>query len=146
LITPLEESSMTDLIENSDDQITMSVDTQPAATDADNVFVVLARQAHTRNGTELWTTALGGSVNATFIWLQHPKLFWLAAGFAAVAMYGIWGLADRAIGSDPPRKLVRAVTRDLLIAVRGLAVPAGVLAAIVAVGGFMAAALGGWNH
>jgi len=136
-----------ELLEKHDDQVLTAVDDEPAATASDdNVFVVLARQAHSRDGTELWMTALGGSVNATLVWLQHPKLHWLAAGFVAVAAYGIWGLADRAIASRPPRDLFLAVKRDLLIGIRGLAVPAGVLAAILAVGGFMAAALGGWNH
>lgn len=138
---------MMELLEKHDEQLATTVDEEPATSGTDdNVFVVLARRAHSRDGIDLWMTALGGSVNATLVWLQYPKLHWLAAGFVAVAAYGVWGLADRAITSRPPRETLIAVKRDLLIGIRGLAVPAGVVAAILAVGGFMAAALGGWNH
>src|SRR5581483_10153580 len=58
---------------------------------------VLATQARGRASAELWTTAIGGVMNATLIGLQFPRFYWLAAGFAAVAAYGSWGLADRAL-------------------------------------------------
>jgi GNAT superfamily N-acetyltransferase len=110
-----------------------------------NVFSILAQRAGSRSSAELWTTTLGGSVNAGFIWMQHPSLHWLGAGCAAVAAYGIWGLADRAIETRPAEREY-GVGFALLRATRALAVPVGIVAAISAVGIFMAVALGGWIH
>src|SRR5205085_2399530 len=122
------------------------ISTSPEAQSSDNLFRVLAQRASERSPAELWTTAIGGSVNATFIWFQHPSLHWLGAGFTAVAAYGLWGLADHAISmrnatEEPGKSEVR-----FLRGLRDAVVPIGVLSAIVALGSFMAAALGGWNH
>jgi hypothetical protein len=111
---------------------------------SDNVFAVLARRASERSPAELWTTAIVGSVNAVFVLVQHPRLHWLGAGFAAAASYGIWGLANRAIVTQSTR--LARVTLDLLRGLRGIMIPIGVVSAIAAVGSFMAVALGGWNH
>ena len=111
---------------------------------SDNLFAVLAQRASQRSGAELWTTAIGGSVNAAFVLSQHPHLRWLGAGFAATAAYGIWGLANRAIVTKSTR--LAGVKLDLLRGLRGMMVPIGVVSAIAAVGSFMAVALGGWNH
>src|SRR5689334_14090486 len=70
---------------------------------SDNVFSVLAQRASQRSSAELWTTAIAGSVNAVFVLAQHPGLRWLGSGFAAVAAYGIWGLANRAIVTQSTR-------------------------------------------
>jgi hypothetical protein len=114
--------------------------------DDGNVFDVLSEQARTRTTSQLWTTAVGGSVSAGLLWWQHPSLSWLAAGFAATAAYGVWGLLDRAAemamdgaGSDQG-------TTARLTGLRHLVALAGVGAALWAVLGFMAAALGNWNH
>jgi hypothetical protein len=115
-----------------------------ASSDA-NVFSILAQRASSRSAAELWTTTLGGSVNAAFIWMQHPSLHWLGAGCAAIAAYGIWGLADRAIETRPPERGYD-VGFALLRAMRAIAVPIGLVAAVAATGMFMAAALGGWIH
>ena len=111
---------------------------------ADNVFDVLAQRASERSHAELWMTALGGSVNATFVWWQHPSLHWLGAGFMSVAAYGIWGLANHAISARGSRP--RDLGTGALVIVRRLAVPAGVVSALFALGSFMAGALGGWIH
>jgi hypothetical protein len=105
----------------------------------DDVHAVLAAQARGRAASELWTTAVGGAMNASILWWQFPSLRWLAAGFIAVAAYGIWGLADRDTGQ-------RRGTAALLAIIRGVAVGVGWIAAIGAVIAFMAAALGGWQH
>ena len=110
-----------------------------------SVFSILAQRASSRSSAELWTTTLGGSLNATFIWMQHPSLHWLSAGCAAVAAYGIWGLADRAIETRPVERGHR-IGFALLRTTRALAVPVGIVAAIAAMGSFMAVALGGWIH
>ena len=110
-----------------------------------NVFSILAQRASSRSLAELWTTTLGGSVNAVFIWMQHPSLHWLGASCAAVAAYGVWGIADRAIEARPVERGYD-VSFALLRAMRALAIPAGMVAAIAAMGMFMAAALGGWIH
>ncbi len=110
-----------------------------------SVFSILAQRASSRTSAELWTTTLGGSINATFIWMQHPSLHWLAAGCAAVASYGIWGLADRAIETRSTERGY-GVGFALLRTTRALAIPVGIVAAIAAMGIFMGAALGGWIH
>jgi len=110
-----------------------------------NVFRVLGAQARTRSMAQLWVVALGGAVDAGLLWWRHPMLTWLAAGCAAVAAYGTWGLLDRAIESrstepDAPRETL--ALEDL----RDLAAIAGTAAALWAVLSFMAVALGNWNH
>jgi hypothetical protein len=111
---------------------------------SDNVFAVLAQRASERRPAELWGTAVAGTVNAVFVFTQHPALHWLGAGFAAAAAYGIWGLTNRAIVT--PRTRLSNVQLDLLRGVRGMMVPIGVISALAAVGSFMAVALGGWIH
>jgi hypothetical protein len=111
----------------------------------ESLFVILARNARERSPMELWTTAVGGVVNTAFIWWQFPSLRWVAAGFAAVAAYGIGGLSERLLAA-------RAHDQDAgwrgkaLVAVRTIALAGGIAAAAGAVLGFMAAALGGWQH
>ena len=111
---------------------------------SDNVFSVLAQRASERTPAELWTTAVAGSVNAVFVLTQHPNLHWLGAGFIAAAAYGVWGLANRAIVMKGTR--LTRLTLDLLLGLRGMMVPIGVVSAIAAMGSFMAVALGGWIH
>lgn len=111
----------------------------------ESLFVILARNARERSPMELWTTAVGGAVNTAFIWWQFPALHWLAAGFGAVAAYGIGGLSERLLAT-------RASDQEggwrakVLVAVRAVALVGGVAAAAFAVFRFMAAALGGWQH
>src|SRR4051812_8677681 len=69
----------------------------PPSEEPDSVNAVLAAQARGRGASELWTTALGGSMNALLLWTQFPKLHWLASAFVAVAAYGAWGLLDRTL-------------------------------------------------
>jgi len=110
----------------------------------ESLFVILARNARERSPMELWTTAVGGIVNTAFIWYRFPTLHWVAAGFGAVAAYGIGGLCERLLAaraSDDARW-----RKPLLVSVRTIAVVGGLAAAALAVYGFMAAALGGWQH
>ena len=106
-----------------------------------NVFRVLRAQARTRSIAQLWVVALGGAVDAGLLWWRHPMLTCLAAGCAAVAAYGAWGLLDRALES---RSGARETTA--LDALRDLAAITGTAAALWAVLSFMAVALGNWNH
>lgn len=117
---------------------------KPPPRSDDTVFAVLAQRASERSPAELWTTAVVGSVNATCVLIQHPRLHWLGAGFLAVASYGIWGLTNRAIVTQNTR--LTRFKLDLLRGLRGMMVPLGVVSAIAAVGSFMAVALGGWIH
>ena len=119
-----------------------TTETQPRRDET--VFVVLAQRASERSPAELWTTAVGGSVSAAFVLIQHPRLHWLGPGFLTVASYGIWGLANRAIVTRSTR--LTPLKRDLLRGLRGAMVPIGVVSAIAAVGSFMAVSLGGWIH
>ena len=123
----------------------------PATTDAaervetesaDTVFSVLATQARSRTAAELWTTAIGGAVNAILLLWQHPNLSWLIGGFTAVAAYGAWGLADRAVERSRLAGLELANRADHWTALRGLAAGLGIAGAVWAVIGVMLAALG----
>lgn len=138
----------TNLTKEKDTQITSAELSSPSTVQSgDTVFAVLAQRASERSPAELWTTALGGSVNAVFIWWQHPHLHWLGAGCMAVAAYGLWGLADRAIRTlGTSRETAGGLKLNFLRGLRGIAAPAGVISALIAAGSFMAAALGGWIH
>ena len=74
-----------------------------AVVESENVFTVLAAQARARSRAGLWTTAIGGALNAGLIFWQSPSLSWLAAACAAAAAYGGWGLIDRAIAARSER-------------------------------------------
>jgi hypothetical protein len=111
----------------------------------ESLFVILARNARERSPMELWTTAVGGAVNTVFIWWQFPALRWVAAGFAAVAAYGIGGLSERLLATQ--NSDVHSGWRSkALVVVRSVALAGGIAAAAGAVLGFMAAALHGWQH
>ena len=112
-----------------------------------NVFRVLAAQARTRSLPQLWIAALGGAVDAGLLGWRHPMLTWLAAGCAAVAAYGAWGLLDRAVEArttTEPAASPEGLAQ--LGGLRDLTAIAGTAAAIWAVLSFMAVALGNWNH
>ena len=111
-----------------------------------NVFRVLGAQARTRSLAQLWVAALGGAVDAGLLWWRHPMLTWLAAGCAAVAAYGAWGLLDRCIETRSTDAIAPRGTRAQLAGLRDLAAIAGTAAALWAVLSFMAVALGNWNH
>ena len=120
--------------------------TPPAVIDADeNLFTVLGNQARSRSRAGLWTTAIGGAVNAGLVLWQFPTLSWLAAGFVAVAAYGGWGLVDRAIAAKNAESRDTPVAPDALPEMRGLIALAGTVAGIWAILGFMATALGNWH-
>jgi hypothetical protein len=112
----------------------------------ESLFVILARNARDRSPVELWTTALGGIVNTAFIWWRFPALHWVAAGFGAVAAYGIGGLCERLLAARTNDDSSARWRKPLLVTVRSIAVVGGLGAAALAVFGFMAAALGGWQH
>ena len=110
-----------------------------------NVFRVLGTQARTRSIAQLWVVALGGAVDAGLLWWRHPMLTWLAAGCAAVAAYGAWGLLDRVIEASSAERDAPPEAHAL-DSLRDLTAIGGTLAAIWAVLSFMAVALGNWNH
>jgi hypothetical protein len=110
---------------------------------AEDVHAVLAARARESSPSELWTTAIGGTMNVMILWWQFPSLHWLASGFAAVAAYGAWGLADRQLSAMGPDDRSASAMGVLRVA-RWFAAALGWLAAVGAVVGFMAAALGGW--
>ena len=126
----------------------LEVDEMPTDVEAEesNVFRVLGAQARTRTLAQLRVAAIGGAVDAGLLWWRHPMLGWLAAGCAAVAAYGIWGLLDRGIEqrTTNPAAPDDAVSR--LRGLRALTAVAGTVAALWAVLSFMAVALGNWNH
>jgi hypothetical protein len=112
----------------------------------ESLFVILARNARDRSPVELWTTALGGIVNTAFIWWRFPALHWVAAGFGAVAAYGIGGLCERLLAARTSDDASARWRKPTLVTVRSIAVVGGLGAAALAVFGFMAASLGGWQH
>jgi hypothetical protein len=111
--------------------------------DEGNVFALLADQARDHDRSGLWMTAIGGAMNTALMWVSFPSIHWLASAFAATAAYGIWGLADR------ERDLINQDVRyakfryAALTTLRAVSIPAGVIAALAAVGGFMAVILNG---
>ena len=112
----------------------------------ETLFVVLARQARGRSSAELWTTAIGGAVNATLLGLLVPGMSWLATAFLCVAAYGAWGLTDRSASDIMPgtaREHDRLEHRRVL---RGAFAGIGVVSAVWTMLAFMASALSGWNH
>jgi len=112
----------------------------------ETLFAVLARQARARSSAELWTTAVGGAVNATLLGLLVPGLSWLATAFLCVAAYGAWGLTDRSASDIMPGT---AHEHDRLAqrrVVRGVFAGIGVASAAWTMLAFMASALSGWNH
>ena len=111
-----------------------------------NVFRVLGAQARTRSLAQLWVAAIGGVVDAGLLWWRHPMLIWLAAGCAAVAAYGAWGLLDRAVENRSDKATASRELLAQLSALRDLTAIAGTGAAVWAVLSFMAVALGNWNH
>ena len=111
----------------------------------ESLFVILARHARERSPMELWTTAVGGVVNAGFVWWQFPALRWVAAGFAAVAAYGIGGLSERLLAASASDHSASWRNKALVV-LRSVALAGGMTAAAGAVLGFMAAALRGWQH
>lgn len=123
---------------------------QPVPTEVEdeesNIFRVLGAQARSRSRAQLWVAALGGAVDAALLWWGHPMLGWLAAGCAAVAAYGIWGLLDRAMESMSAEPAPSRGNLPQLAGLRDFAAVAGTAAAIWAVLSFMAVALGNWNH
>jgi hypothetical protein len=114
-----------------------------AAQREENVFTVLRDQARSRSRGGLWTTAVGGALNAALVWWQSPALSWLAAGFLSAAAYGSWGLLDRFLAERDDRPNAGGLTGDALPEMRTLIVLLGTAAAAWAVVGFSAAALGG---
>lgn len=123
----------------------MKTDIRTTGSD-ESLFVTLARNARDRSPIELWTTALGGIANTGFIWWRFPALHWVAAGFGAVAAYGIGGLCERLLAARASDEASAKWRKPLLLTGRSIAVVGGLGAAAFAVLGFMAAALGGWQH
>lgn len=112
---------------------------------APNVYALFAARARREPDARLKIDAAFGGialVTAPFL----PTLWWLlACPIVVVGCYGIWGLADRhLLDEDPPGEL--SARRDVLGGVKWAALMIGTLAAVGAVLGFMAAALGEWHH
>jgi hypothetical protein len=127
-----------------DDQpIAPSVDTAVVGSGSETLHAVLASQARDRTKLELWAGAVIGGTNAALIWARFPSLHWLAAGFAAAASYGAWGLIDRKL-TDLDQSLERApYSKILMLFTRILAGALGWACALFAIGAFLTAALGG---
>ena len=111
----------------------------------ETVFSVLGEQARSRSRSGLWTTAIGGVLNAGVVWWQYPTLKWLAAGCLSAAAYGAWGLFDREILAKAGRADNTAEAGDALAEMRVLMAVLGTGAAVWAVAGFLLSALGNWH-
>lgn len=116
------------------------------ATRSENVFQVLADRARDRSSGELGGTAIACGVNALFIWWRYPGISWLASGLTACAAYAIWGLLDRLSSESEARSFFGRSRAGLLRDVQPIVAILGTGAALWALGGFMAAALRGWQH
>lgn len=114
-----------------------------AATDAppETLHAVLAAQARDRTKLELWAGTLVGGANAVLMWSRFPSLHWLAAGFAATACYGIWGLLDRKLSEREGTAESSRYSKILMRSPRVLAAALGWAAAIFAIVAFLTAGL-----
>jgi hypothetical protein len=109
----------------------------------ETLHAVIADQARSRSSGELWTSAVGGGVNALLVWTQFPSLHWLAAGFGGMAAYGAWGLLDRTIRIFKIKNTNDRPSLVLLKLLRAMAAGGGWIAALTAIATFLTAALGG---
>jgi hypothetical protein len=112
-------------------------------TSGETLHAVLASQARDRTKLELWAGTLVGGANAALIWTRFPSLHWLAAGFAATAFYGAWGLLDRRVADCDALPASTRLSRMLIRIPRLLSGVLGWGAALFAIGAFLTAALGG---
>jgi hypothetical protein len=110
---------------------------------AETLHAVLASQARDRTKLELWAGTLVGGANAALIWTRFPSLHWLAAGFAATAFYGAWGLLDRQVSDCDASPTSTRLSRILIRMPRLVSGALGWGAALFAIGAFLTAALGG---
>lgn len=110
---------------------------------AGNVYALLAARARRASVRRLQIdAAFGGVALATAPFL--PTLWWaLASPIVIVGAYGVWGLADRGI-EGKPRPWEPSASYEILTSVKWLAVAIGTSAAVVAMWGFMRAALSNW--
>jgi hypothetical protein len=123
-----------------------NVELSPGSVAEPSVFSLLAQQADGRTTWQLGATVVGGSINAAFF-LQHSRAPWLGIAFVAVSAYGAWGLADRFLRrSTKTAGRLATVVNALTLTARGTALAVGVLSAVAAMAGFMAMAIGNWNH
>jgi uncharacterized membrane protein len=115
---------------------------QRQADDDPSLGDAISAQARERGTSELWTTAIGGGVNALLLWTRFASLHWLAAGFTAVAAYGAWGLLDRRMSILELENTQPTGARRFLTFACGIAAVVGCAGAVYALGSFLAAALG----
>lgn len=120
-----------------------STEIAPDHAPAETLHEVLASQAHERTKLELWAGAIVGGANAALIWPRFPSLHWLAAGFAATAFYGAWGLIDRTVTDADTSPTSTRISRMLLRVPRFVAGVLGWASALFAIAAFLTAALGG---
>ena len=113
------------------------------ATNGETLNEVLASQARDRSRLELCAGTVVGGANAALIWIRFPSVHWLAAGFAATACYGAWGLIDRKLSSVDDSVADGRLTRMLMRAARFGVAAGGWICALFAVAAFLTAALGG---
>jgi hypothetical protein len=115
---------------------------EPATTaPSETIHNVLAAQARERTTLELSAGALVGSANAALIWMRFPSLHWLAAGFAATAWYGVWGLVDRRLTELNESAENKRISQMLMRISRPLAGALGWAAALFAMIAFLTAGI-----
>jgi hypothetical protein len=122
-----------------------TLEAQAADADEPTVFSVLAERARGHPPAHLWGALLFGAADALAILIAYPAAWWIASAALILCAFGAWGLADEALVEDAFRHHGRG-SRLLLRAIRGVAVAGGVLAALAATFGLMAAVLGGLIH
>ncbi len=126
-----------------DQSMPQSVETAVVAARNETLHDVLASQARDRTRLELWAGTIVGGANAALIWARFPSLHWLAAGFAATACYGAWGLIDRqltALDESAPDARIKRIVMRLTRVAAGIV---GWAAALFAIAAFLTAALQG---
>jgi hypothetical protein len=110
-------------------------------TEPETIHSVLAAQARSRSAIELWAGTVVGAANAALIWMRFPSAHWLAAGFAATAAYGLWGLADRKLDALLATPDSTRLSRALMKMLRVVAGTSGWAWALFAIAAFVTAGL-----
>jgi hypothetical protein len=112
---------------------------RPAA-EHPSLFALLSARARRASDGRLVADAAVGTALLAVIFVLNPSLWLLAMPLAALAAFGLWGIADReaAEHSGQPR------ARRLFSTIRFIALLLGMGAAAVFVLGAMAVLLGTW--
>lgn len=104
----------------------------------------LVERAHGASARRLGFDIAGGLLAFGILATWQPESWGIPATAAiCIAMYGVWGTADRLL--DSPDFKHNAITASLLV-IRTIAIAGGVAASLVFFFGALGVAMGVWTH